>query len=184
MGNSYGGNGGQPFTYNCPSGAYVTRVDGRSGDRLDAIKVTCSDGSTSIPFGGNGGAPFTVTNPAGFSSVGIRSGDKIDSLTLTGQSGQTTLGGNGGAAAMFDCAGGKINGISGRSGSEVDALGFKCNNSWMSGNNLIYIVIGLVLLGIVAALASSSGSDRRESSYQQPPPMYYGAPPMMAYRMM
>lgn len=179
MGNSYGGSGGQPFTFNCPSGAYITRFDGRSGDRLDAIKATCSDGSSSIPFGGNGGSPYTIANPAGFSGLGVRSGDRIDALTLTGQSGPVTVGGNGGSAAMFDCSGGRINGISGRSGSEVDALSFKCDNSWMSNQNLIYIVIGLVLLGIVAALMSSGG---RESSYQQQQPVYYGAPPMMAYR--
>ncbi|MEZ4407595.1 MAG: hypothetical protein R3A52_14120 [Polyangiales bacterium] len=36
-----GGGGGSPFTYNCPAGSAVMRVQGRSGSRLDQIRVEC-----------------------------------------------------------------------------------------------------------------------------------------------
>jgi len=133
---NHGATGGTETVINLDPDEFISRVDGRSGDRLDQITFS-SNKRTYGPFGGGGGSPFTVD----FSGKALhylfgRSGSEIDQVGF-GYGDQpaalpTTIvrsaayGGTGGNP--FDdlsAAGnllGKITAITVRHGSEVDNI--------------------------------------------------------------
>lgn len=68
---TFGGNGGRAFRYECPRGTSVVGVHGRSGARIDSIGVTCANSNhsrkyKSPTYGGNGGRAFNFTCQKGF----------------------------------------------------------------------------------------------------------------------
>jgi len=99
-----GGGGGSPFRYDCPANSAVMRVQGRSGSRLDQVRVDCyrwdvefsagawrvvrspTTGASTL-YGGGGGSTFDYTCPNGGSGVpsAVRrafggSGSEVDRL--------------------------------------------------------------------------------------------------------
>ena len=62
-------------------GQFVTKVEGRSGARVDNLKFTITDGR-SVSGGGGGGGPFTFEPPAGAFIMGFsgRSGAELDRI--------------------------------------------------------------------------------------------------------
>ena len=123
-----GGTGGQIFNFDCPSNAFITQLTGRSGKNIDQLIVTCSDGTKSLPFGGNGGSNFTLeSNPTGYKVISAYTGAKVDALQYR----STKTGGDGGTGFTFtDPSGGDCPavGVTGRSGSRIDAVGFRFAN--------------------------------------------------------
>ena len=98
-----GGGGGSAFRYDCPSGSAVMRVQGRSGSRLDQLRVEC--------YG------WTVSNTPGVGAV--------TRTATTGGSGYQ--GGGGGGIFDYLCpSNGAVNRIVGRAGSEVDQFSVGC----------------------------------------------------------
>lgn len=125
-----GGDGGSPFEFDCAPGSFITRIEGRSGDVTDAIKVTCSDGVTSQQYGGDGGTPWTEYSGAGFNAYDGRVGNVMDQTRYYKVDGSTTASHGGGGGEAFpkqSCPAGQVFvAVTGRSGSKVDALGFNC----------------------------------------------------------
>jgi hypothetical protein len=146
-----GGNGGTPFApEECPAGAVAIGFQGKSGDRIDNIELLCSnlneDGtlgpiSGMSPHGGNGGQPFNQTCQSGGILIGMygdtgsgvdRLGGQCSSPTSILLSGPTSKigpwGGNGGNNPFDETcgAGSVMTGLVGRSGSELDHIGFLC----------------------------------------------------------
>jgi len=136
----------------CPAGSVATGLQGKSGDRIDNVELLCAnlnaDGSLGANIGlsahgGNGGNDFTNSEicPTGQVLIGMygvygssldRLGGECNSLTSILVNGPGTRldsnGGNGGSTP-FDVTcgtGSLITGIMGRSGSEVDHIGFRC----------------------------------------------------------
>lgn len=60
-----GGRGGQerPF-FRLSPGEYITKINGRVGDHLDAVQFETSFGRVSAMYGGSGGVPFEWAPPA------------------------------------------------------------------------------------------------------------------------
>ena len=50
-----GGHGGQPFSIECPSGTYITKIHVWSGSAVDAVQFVTNTGMESAKFGGKGG---------------------------------------------------------------------------------------------------------------------------------
>lgn len=113
-----GGGGGDYFGKpTCPDGHVIVQISGRSGAKVDQICAKCSDGSSLGCFGGGGGNPFVVNGP--FTSVSGRQGAIVDQVLGAG--------GGGGSPWTKSCPAGKyMVGITGRTGSVVDQLGFVC----------------------------------------------------------
>ena len=64
---------GSSFNFLCPAGAFIVAFNGRVGAVIDAIGVTCSDGTVLGPAGGSGGsAVSSSTCLDGFSSVQVK----------------------------------------------------------------------------------------------------------------
>lgn len=78
----FGGGGGGDRTWEVPKGEYVTQVEYRSGDRLDALTFITNKGTKSPTFGGGGGGYHLMTIPTGYRIVGIfgRCGARVDRL--------------------------------------------------------------------------------------------------------
>ncbi len=140
-----GGNGGSPFTLNCPTNHVVAGFLGRSGSRLDQIQLLCrslnTDGSLgnsvlTAATGGSGGTGFSISctgNKMLVSAFG-RTGSRVDNLGAncsnvlgTSNSSIGPVGGSGGTAFLSNCPNNHvITGISGRSGAEIDHINFRC----------------------------------------------------------
>ncbi len=137
---SYGGGGGgafNDFTSNTGSdcGTRVSKITIRSGRRVDAIQLTyrLSNGNTVTgpKHGGNGGGQtvynIDIAGGEEIVYVGGRSGSRVDRLEFVTNKGRILGphgGGGGGAFAQSQC---KLRGIYGRSGNEVDRIGFYCS---------------------------------------------------------
>lgn len=125
-----GGSGGNQQQFMCDVGSHVTSIIGRSGGRVDNIKVKCSNGKESPAYGGGGGNQWTESNLNGFSGANVRSGANIDNIHFIDNNKQnmgTPHGGNGGSPSRIMCPDNSvINGINIRSGKLVDSIGFYC----------------------------------------------------------
>ncbi|KAL5497101.1 hypothetical protein EMCRGX_G013507 [Ephydatia muelleri] len=121
----YGGGGGGAFN---SLGGAVKQINIRSGSLIDAIQLVYQNGQSSGVYGGSGGAPASFVLGSGESVVAIagRSGALVDSLTFYTNMGRIfgPLGGGGGSS--FHVSQCDFQGIYGRSGSMLDAIGFHC----------------------------------------------------------
>lgn len=80
-----------PYNFQCPSGTYITKFNGRAGSQLDKIGIECSDGTTSLADGGNGGNAFQIDSQSkGFQSImstGFNGGGAYQSFNGNGYTG-------------------------------------------------------------------------------------------------
>ncbi|TAK27961.1 MAG: hypothetical protein EPO40_14775 [Myxococcaceae bacterium] len=103
-----GGGGGTPFSALCDGGAFVSGIRGRSGSRVDQFAFEC-------------GYWQVVGSPA--------SGWRLDLLPTAPRG---TWGGGGGSVFAYACPDAPsgqhtaVTTLSGRSGSELDAIGVRC----------------------------------------------------------
>ena len=119
---------------NC--GGVVRRILVRSGSRIDAIQVTyrLSNGQDFIGprHGGSGGSEHTIDIDVdgGERLFGVfgRSGSLVDMLWFVTNRGRLfgPYGGCGGEPFTVNSC--LVRGIVGRSGSEIDSIGFHCSN--------------------------------------------------------
>lgn len=65
---------------------------------------------------------------------------------------QQQRGGGGGSAATFVCPSGVITGIYGRSGAEVDNIGFTCDGGPLISGTTMLIIFGFLLFIIIGAI--------------------------------
>ncbi|SCL15619.1 Jacalin-like lectin domain-containing protein [Micromonospora nigra] len=128
---TWGGPHGTPFTDADLVGSPVTSVTLRAGSRLDAVGVGLADGTRST-HGGTGGTPATLTLAPDehVTQVTLTQGQRngrtrIFSARLTTNLGRTLTGGTPTADAVTFTAppGGRLAGLFGRCGDEVDQLG-------------------------------------------------------------
>ncbi|MED1663492.1 jacalin-like lectin [Brevibacillus laterosporus] len=125
----FGGSGGSPFNDDHTD---VKRLAGfyiRHGSRIDAIQGIYDylDGRRAPQefHGGNGGTQAIVFFEDDEHIIRItgRTGSRVDQLTITtNKRTYGSYGGNGGSPFEIDAA--NIGGFFGRSGSEIDAIGF------------------------------------------------------------
>jgi hypothetical protein len=103
-----GGSGGTPFTADCEAGSFVSSIRGRSGSRVDQFAFGCG-------FWQVAGAPTT--------------GWRLDHVATAARG---TWGAGGGSVFAYECPDGPsgqhtaVTTLSGRSGSELDAIGVRC----------------------------------------------------------
>jgi len=82
----FGGDGGGPFTRNCPGGFFAIGVQGGAGSFIDRLGFVCSNAAgqrvTTALTGGSGGSPFYFECAANQKLIGfgVRSGVFIDNL--------------------------------------------------------------------------------------------------------
>jgi len=125
-----GGNGGAPFVETVAPGGVISKITIRSGKFIDAIQLTYQykHRVSSKSYGGTGGKSKSLSLSRGeyITEFGGRSGKYIDSIYIKTSKGRTEKwGGNGGARA-FKFVGTKnapIQGVWGRSGTLIDAIG-------------------------------------------------------------
>jgi pyruvate/2-oxoglutarate dehydrogenase complex dihydrolipoamide acyltransferase (E2) component len=123
---------GTQFNHSCPPGHVIQRVDVRSGSVLDALKVQCTDGSSSPWYGGSGGAEGSYENTSGITGYGGRGAAFVDQLRV--RSGYdhpgtwNTYGGTGGnEVSNFTCQQGEaLQRVEGNYGQYVNRLQFWC----------------------------------------------------------
>jgi len=77
----HGGGGGSLKTITLAAGEYITRVDGRSGSRIDQLTFTTNLGNKYGPYGGDGGSAFSLTNLKVGGFLG-RSGSRLDAFAV------------------------------------------------------------------------------------------------------
>ena len=69
---SFGGNGGNPYTWKVPEGEYIVKIEYRQGDWLDGVTFVTNKGNKSPHFGGYGGkGGYTYTLPVGAKLNGL-----------------------------------------------------------------------------------------------------------------
>jgi hypothetical protein len=129
---AWGGGGGSPYTYNCPSGSFIKRFYGGSGNLLDQVCIECSNGQT-FCAGGNTGASWTsATCPTGMNNFAVSAGQKVDAIFVPNCGDDLPVdrkGGGGGTFNSWQCPTPMVaTGIQGRSGQYVDNVGFRCTN--------------------------------------------------------
>ncbi|WDZ84226.1 jacalin-like lectin [Micromonospora cathayae] len=136
---TWGGPHGTPFTDLDAVGARVTGLSLRAGSRLDQVGVTLADGRT-LSHGGTGGTAATLALADGeyVAQVTLTQGRKdgrtrIFSVRFSTNLGRTLAGGTPTADAVTYTAppGGRLAGLYGRSGTEIDQLGV----IWAVGGN-------------------------------------------------
>jgi hypothetical protein len=124
-----GGSGGTLRTFKCPGNAFITKISGRAGSRIDQLQFTCSDGTKSPTFGGNGGNLFGPhVSDVGFGGARGRAGSKVDQLRFVKFMHGEVFGSHGGSRGdPVDLTCQKpVVGVNIRSGSEIDNLQFIC----------------------------------------------------------
>ncbi len=134
LSDQFGGPHGDYYTDldRVPAGARATTVALRIGARVDRVGLTLADG-TALSHGGTGGSPVSLTLGPGeyLVSASLCEGQygghsRVFSARFTTNLGRTLAGGT----STSDCvtrtapAGWQIAGFHGRSGDEVDKLGF------------------------------------------------------------
>ena len=78
----------------CPTDSYVTKFHGNSGNSINKLCATCSDGTTIGCRGGDGGDPFEISNLEGFNKI-ILGKNQVYTNSIRIPGGKT-LGGTGG----------------------------------------------------------------------------------------
>lgn len=64
------------FNLACPQGAFISQLQGRSGDWVDSVGATCSNGQSLGLVGlSTGGVTWSLTNTTGFSQIRVTFGD-------------------------------------------------------------------------------------------------------------
>ena len=76
-----GGGGGLGNKVTLMVGQFVNQISGRSGERVDHLTLTTTNGDK-VDGGGNGGGPFDETIPTGSFLLGFagRSGSELDQI--------------------------------------------------------------------------------------------------------
>ncbi|WP_199852634.1 jacalin-like lectin [Aquimarina sp. Aq78] len=128
----FGGGGGGAFSVNPPSGTRIHAIAMRTGSRVDKLVVYYISPSgtiyTGMSRGGNGGSFYLhfFDNTEYIRRIAGRSGSRLDRLTIYTNKKTFTHGGNGGSYfnAAIPPSGFQILGFFGRSGSEIDRIGF------------------------------------------------------------
>ena len=173
-----GGSGGNPFSYTCPTGAYITQIDGKSGTLVDGFSVKCSDGSASPRFGGLGGTGWGDFSPTGFTGASLKgSSNYLVNMQMKNEIGPLTAHG-GVAGTLYDwvCPSGKINSVTGAADAYVNRAQFGCtgaltegvhsSTSSMWGMMLLFliIIVSAVLLWTFAPtrMRFTGGDDMRD----------------------
>ncbi len=148
---SIGGQGGTPFDLSCGSNEVLAGIYGQSGTYLNSVGARCvsvaQDGEwigqprNIGTTGSRNGAQYSSTCPSGWAVSGFSGRSdrfvnqvrlecqKLDSATTaTGTVQPLTRAGqnNGTERGPFSCAGNVATGITGRSGSWMDAFGLQC----------------------------------------------------------
>lgn len=134
---SHGGTGGSLSVITLGDDEFVTKIDLRSGSRLDQISFHTSKGVTYGPYGGSGGSPQSVDFGSNVLQYFFgRSGSRMDAIGFaygtkppvspSSVTRSATVGGDGGSP-FSDLASsgyllGKIKQINVRSGSRVDRI--------------------------------------------------------------
>ena len=146
-----GGNGGVPYTANCPPGEYITQWYGNSGRSIEQIGARCSDGTDLGTRGGKGdnrgGQPWSGPVGGPYKNFYGRGGRGVpiemdkETMTLYGADGGVVnnfmgFGIDEGTSWTDSCPSGAAVGIFGRSDDFVDQLGIKCSapSSWCVNN--------------------------------------------------
>lgn len=130
-----GGDGGSAFDDLASSGYLVGKIKSitvRSGSRVDKIETTYAGmqgGSVTYSHGGSGGSanpPFILNDDEYITKITGRSGSRLDQVKFTLNSGRESIayGGDGGSPFTIKVDGSVLKAFYGRSGSEVDELGF------------------------------------------------------------
>jgi hypothetical protein len=116
---------GNFFGFDCPQGAHVVSLSVRASDRIRAIQVHCSDGTSSDFFGSSEGDVINmpVLPTQNIPLLSVQSGNEIDGLEYAlGHH----VGGNGGKEGFaFDPKGSPLVGLQGRTSDLVSSLTFK-----------------------------------------------------------
>lgn len=128
----FGGNGGSAFSVNPPSGTRIHAIAMRTGSRVDKLIVYYKSPSgtiyTGVDRGGNGGTYYLhfFSSDEYIKRISGRSGSRLDKLTIYTNKKTFTHGGNGGSYfnASIPPSGFEILGFYGRSGSNIDRIGF------------------------------------------------------------
>jgi hypothetical protein len=115
---------GSSFNFACPAGAYIIAFSGRAGGRMDAIGITCSDGTSRGPAGGSGGSAVSASPCSdGYWRVEVKfvtdyEWNSIGGISLPcGTAQSSIMGYTSGTISAFDCpAGQKLNGVTGTEG--------------------------------------------------------------------
>ena len=125
-----GGVNGTPFVEMVAPGGVISKITIRSGKYIDSIQLTYQYKHPAIgkKYGGNGGVStsFTLRRGEYITELGGRSGKYIDSIYVKTNKGRTKQWGGNGGSKKFSFTGTKnlpIQGIWGRSGSLIDAIG-------------------------------------------------------------
>jgi len=131
----YGGNGGSQSEMRCSDGEYVESIEVRSGSRVDALRIKCTNQNWSEWKGGNGGNYHTFhASGSGFCGMGGRDGSiGFHKLCLTAVSGESKCFGTTSYSsgdyfhdrACVDSPGNsraRLTGFTVRSGSMIDGL--------------------------------------------------------------
>jgi hypothetical protein len=119
-----GGSGGSAFTDDCPAGRAIAGMNFRSGSMVDRVQARC--------------APITLninTTASPDYTYALQTGTLIN---------DSVHGGTGGTARSAACSGDDVViGITGRNGSEIDRLGFRCGRVTIQrdGSNVWRVVI-------------------------------------------
>ncbi len=126
-----GGGGGSPFSDDLTEACALVGVNIRHGGRVDAIQgIYSTPSGVNVPgprYGGSGGTLDSFTLVAGefITRVDGRSGNSIDSLQFTTNKGNVFGPYGGGGGNVFSALTGlQVMGFFGRSGAELDAVGF------------------------------------------------------------
>ncbi len=128
----FGGGGGSAFSVNPPTGTKIHAVAMRTGSRVDKLIIyyRAPNGNIykGLDRGGNGGSYYIHFFSADehIRRISGRSGSRLDKLTIYTNKKTFTHGGNGGAYfnAAIPPSGFEILGFFGRSGSNIDRIGF------------------------------------------------------------
>jgi|UniRef100_A0A6C0M157 hypothetical protein len=121
------------FNFDCPSGSYITKLYGRSGDWQDAIGAKCSNNLDSGLKGGNTGNAYAIDCSDGFTAINMKTkffGPYVATIQPTcGNIKLSMLGTPAGIIENKDLAcpqGYAIGRMFGHHGSYVNRLGFEC----------------------------------------------------------
>jgi hypothetical protein len=130
--NTFGGNGGSSFddSHDIDAWGPVRQIVVRHGSEVDSIGVFWANGNF-LNHGGTGGSETVINLDPDelISRVDGRSGDRLDQITFrSNKRVYGPFGGSGGAPFTVDFGGKALHYLFGRSGSEVDQVGFGFGN--------------------------------------------------------
>lgn len=115
MGNAeWGADKFSPFNFDCGEN-HIISLHGNSGDYLNSIGATCSDGTVFEPVGGSEGAPYKIQQLDGIHNIGVNYGSIVDGVTV----GDKSAGGSGGSLIEIDCSKGPVTAIHGKASDNI-----------------------------------------------------------------